>query len=83
MTPELFDHPLYAHRKYFVQAITSLKEVFDCLDEWPEEKRDVRYDVMLKACRRALDGELPVSVIADNFRRFLKHHGKLADQRRS
>jgi len=79
MTLELFDRPLYAHRKYFVQEITGLDEVFDFLDEWPKEKRDVTYDVMMKACRMAANGELPMSVIEENFQRFLKRHGRLAD----
>ncbi|SDK33037.1 circadian clock protein KaiC [Agrobacterium fabrum] len=79
MALELFDRPLYALRKYFVQEITGLDDVFDFLDEWPEEKRDLAYDVMMKACRMAANRELPVSVIAENFQRFLKRYGKLAD----
>ncbi|NLS20081.1 DUF982 domain-containing protein [Rhizobium sp. P40RR-XXII] len=79
MALELFDRPLYARRKYIVQEITGLDDVFDFLDEWPKEKRDLTYEVMLKACRMAANRELPVSVIAENFRRFLKRHGKLAD----
>ncbi|MBY3088612.1 DUF982 domain-containing protein [Rhizobium laguerreae] len=74
-----FARPIYAQRKYFVQEIAGLDDVFDYLDEWPQEKRDITYEVMLDACRKAADRQLPASVVAANFSRFLKKHGKLAD----
>nr|WP_244432316.1 hypothetical protein [Rhizobium leguminosarum] len=34
---------------------------------------------MLDACRKAASGQLPAQAVADNFRRFLKKRGILAD----
>ncbi|MBY5358745.1 DUF982 domain-containing protein [Rhizobium leguminosarum] len=79
MALDIFEHPIYAQRKYFVQEVAGLDDVFDFLDEWPQEKRDVTYEVMLDACRKAANRQLPASVVAANFSRFLKKHGKLAD----
>ncbi|ASR07506.1 DUF982 domain-containing protein [Rhizobium leguminosarum bv. viciae] len=79
MALDTFEHPIYAQRKYFVQEIAGLDDVFDFLDEWPQEKRDITYEVMLDACRKAANRQLPASVVAANFSRFLKKHGKLAD----
>ncbi|AHF82897.1 hypothetical protein RLEG3_14195 [Rhizobium leguminosarum bv. trifolii WSM1689] len=79
MALDIFEHPIYAQRKYFVQEIAGLDDVFDFLDEWPQEKRDITYEVMLDACRKAANRQLPASVVAANFSRFLKKHGKLAE----
>jgi hypothetical protein len=62
----LFDRPIYAQRKYFIQEITGLDEVFDFLDEWPEEIRNVAYEVMVDACRKAANCALPVAVVHEN-----------------
>nr|WP_313903139.1 DUF982 domain-containing protein [Rhizobium leguminosarum] len=51
----------------------------DLLDEWPQNNRDIVYEVMLDACRKAASGQLPAQAVADNFRRFLKKRGILAD----
>ncbi|MBY5354540.1 DUF982 domain-containing protein [Rhizobium leguminosarum] len=79
MALDTFEHPIYAQRKYFVQEIAGLDDLFDFLDEWPEEKRDVTYEVMLDACQKAANRQLPASVVEANFSRFLRTHGKLAD----
>ncbi|MBY5441571.1 DUF982 domain-containing protein [Rhizobium leguminosarum] len=79
MALDTFEHPICAQRKYFVQEVAGLDDVFDFLDEWPQKKRDVTYEVMLDACRKAANRQLPASVVAANFSRFLKKHGKLAD----
>lgn len=79
MALETFDHPIYAQHRHFIQEITGLDDVFDFLEEWPQDRRDLVYDVMMSACRRAATGQLPVQAVAENFSRFLKRHGKLAD----
>jgi circadian clock protein KaiC len=78
MALDVFDHPLYAQRKYFVQEIAGLDDVFDFLDEWPEEKRNLAYETMVDVCRRAAKGEFSAEVVRENFRRFLKQQGQLA-----
>jgi hypothetical protein len=58
MALDVFDHPLYAQRKYFVQEIAGLDEVFDFLDEWPEEKRNLAYETMADLSRKAAIGSV-------------------------
>jgi hypothetical protein len=79
MAFDMFDHPIYAQRKYFIQEITGLDDVFDLLNEWPQDGRDIVYEVILNACKKAASGQLPAQAVADNVRRFLKKHGILAD----
>lgn len=78
MACDLFDRPVYAQRKYFVQEITGLDEAFDFLDEWPLEKRDVAYKAVIRACREAASGQRPVFAAREDLTRFLKRNGKLA-----
>jgi len=40
MAFETFDRPIYAQRKHFIQEIAGLDDVFDFLDEWPQDSRD-------------------------------------------
>lgn len=79
MAFDKFDHPVYAQQKYFVQEICGIDDVFDYLDEWPEEKRNLAYETLVKFCREAACGRFPTSAIRENFRRFLKQNGKLAE----
>lgn len=79
MAFETFDSPIYAQRKHFIQEIAGLDDVFDFLDEWPQDSRDIVYEVIVDACRKAASGQLPVQAVAENFRRFLKKHNMLAD----
>jgi len=79
MAFETFDRPIYAQRKHFIQEIAGLDDVFDFLDEWPQNSRDIVYEVIVEACRKAASGQLPVQAVAENFRRFLKKHNMLAD----
>ncbi|MDQ0996127.1 hypothetical protein QFZ34_001304 [Phyllobacterium ifriqiyense] len=79
MAFETFEQPLYVQRKHYIEEITGLDDVFDFLKEWPQDRRDLVYEVMVDACRKAASGQLPAQAVADNFRRFLKRHGKLAN----
>jgi hypothetical protein len=74
----VFEKSLYAQRRYFVQEITGLDDVFGFLDEWPLEKRDLAYETLTRYCREAAGGRWPISAVRENFQRFLKRHGKLA-----
>lgn len=77
MSETRFD-PVLLHRNHFIDEITSLDEIFDVLDEWPEEKRGLAYDTLLKACRNTASGQFPLSAARENFRRFLKMSDVLA-----
>lgn len=74
-----FDKPIYAQRRYFVQEITGLDDVFDFLDEWPQEKRNLAYETLSRYCREAANGRWAIDAVRENFRVFLKQNGKLAD----
>jgi hypothetical protein len=78
MALALFDKPLYAQRRYFVQEITGLDDVFDFLNEWPQDKRNVAYDILSRYCHEAAGGRWPISAVRMNFERFLKQNSKLA-----
>jgi len=79
MANTLFDNPLFVKRARYVQELGSLEDVFDLLDEWPEEKRDATYEVLAKACRMAAQGVFPLPAIRENVRRFLMKQGMLAN----
>ena len=71
MANTLFDKPLFVKRSSYIQELGSLEDVFDLLDEWPDEERDATYEVLAKACRMAAQGIFPLSAIRENLRRFL------------
>ncbi|MBY2924889.1 DUF982 domain-containing protein [Rhizobium leguminosarum] len=77
MSSTRFD-PILLHRQHIIDEVTCLDEIFDVLDGWPEDKRGLAYDTLLKACRDAANGRFPLSAARENFRRFLKMAGVLA-----
>ncbi|MEQ1406053.1 DUF982 domain-containing protein [Neorhizobium sp. Rsf11] len=79
MAGNLFDRPLFVKRKHFIQEIGCLDDIFDFLEDWPEEKRDITYETTLGACRDAVAGRFPPDVVRDNFERFLQKNGMLAE----
>ncbi|TBY81981.1 DUF982 domain-containing protein [Rhizobium leguminosarum] len=70
--------PILLHRQHFIDEVTCLDEIFDVLDGWPEDKRGLAYETLLKACRDTANGRFPLSAARENFRRFLKMSGVLA-----
>ncbi|WP_413813764.1 DUF982 domain-containing protein [Ensifer sp. LC163] len=74
-----FGHAVYVQRKQFIEKITSLDEVFDFLNQWPEQRRDLAHETLLKACRDAAIGRFPLGAARENFRRFIKKAGMLAE----
>jgi hypothetical protein len=79
MANTLFDRPLFVRKSRYVQELGSLEDVFDLLDDWPEEKKGDTYEVLLKACRMAAQGIFPFPAIRENVRRFLMREGVLAN----
>jgi len=59
----VFDKPLYARRRYFVQEINGLIDVFYFLDAWPQEKRDLVYQTLARYCHEAASGRLPIYAV--------------------
>lgn len=78
MAGHLFDRPLFVKRTHFIQEIGCLEDIFDFLEEWPEEKQDIAYETILRACRQAMAARFPLNAVRDNFERFLKKNGMLA-----
>jgi hypothetical protein len=79
MAPSFFDRAAYVRGKNFVEEIACLEDVFDFLDEWPEERRDLAYHTLFGACRKAANGSFPLEAIRENFERFLKKTGLLVE----
>lgn len=75
----LFNRPHYAQRRYFVQEITGLDDVFDGLDEWPHEKRNIACETVVRYCREAANGQWPIDAVREIFRVFLKRNAKFAE----
>jgi hypothetical protein len=73
-----FDRPIYLKRKHYIQELTTLDEAFDFLEEWPEDRRDLVYEMVLKACREAYVGAFPISAASETFERFAKRAGILS-----
>ena len=74
-----FDRPVFLQRKHFIEEVTGLDDVFDILEEWPEDQRGLSFKILEDACRRAARGSFPVKAVRENFQRFLEKAGLLAE----
>ncbi|OWW00393.1 DUF982 domain-containing protein [Rhizobium sp. R693] len=74
MALDLFNAPIFAQRKHFIQEIAGLDDVFDFLDEWPDGKRDSTYETVVSIVREAACRQRPVAAAEERFRQFLKSH---------
>ncbi|KQT03299.1 MULTISPECIES: DUF982 domain-containing protein [unclassified Rhizobium] len=79
MADHLFDAPLFLKKRHYVQELASLEDVFDFLEDWPEDERDTTFEVLEKACRMAAQGIFPLPAIRENVRRFLIKRHMLAN----
>ncbi|MDR6670175.1 DUF982 domain-containing protein [Rhizobium sp. 1399] len=79
MANTLFDAPLFLKKRHYIQELANLEDVFDFLDDWPEEERDKTYEVLEKACRMAAHGVFPLPAFRENLRRFLIKRHMLAN----
>ncbi|MFS2155110.1 MULTISPECIES: DUF982 domain-containing protein [unclassified Rhizobium] len=79
MANTLFDAPLFLRKRHYIQELASLEDVFDFLEEFPEEARDTRYELLDKACRMAARGIVPLPAIREGVRRFLIRRHLLAN----
>lgn len=80
MSYRLFETPVFIKGgEHLIQEITGLEDAIDVLKEWPEERRDIIYETVLRACRGALDGQRPVEVARNAFVGFARRVGILED----
>lgn len=68
----LFDQPIYLKRTNHIEEITCVEDALDFLEEWPLERRNLIYEVTLKALRGALTRNFPLSSAHETFKRFVK-----------
>lgn len=65
MGDRTFDRPVLVKDGQFIQEIGSLEDAFDFLDEWPRERRGPIFETAFRACQRAYDGQISLSVARD------------------
>lgn len=80
MSDRLFDPPVFIKGgKYLIQEVAGLEDAIDVLEAWPDERRDLIYDTVLKACHGALDGRRPTRVARNAFAAFARRAGILEE----
>lgn len=76
---KLFDRPIFVDRKYFFEEICSVEDIAEFLEGWPSDRRDLAFETLEHACHEASEGRFPAEALAENFRRFIKRAGMLAE----
>ncbi|MBA8840867.1 DUF982 domain-containing protein [Ochrobactrum sp. RH2CCR150] len=78
MSEHLFDRPVFVEKSSdLVLEIVGIEDAIDFLFEWPEEDRDVIYQMTWKACCDAHNGLKPSSVARHAFEGFVKRRNIL------
>ncbi len=73
MNGRIFERPvLVKNGQFVVEEIGSLADAFEFLERWPDSRRGPIYQTALRACQRAHDGQLPLSVARDAFAGFAR-----------
>lgn len=73
MNGKIFDQPvLVKNGLHIIEEIGSLADAFLFLEEWPESRRGPIYQTAVRACQRANDGYVPLSVARDAFAGFAR-----------
>ncbi|CCV08286.1 conserved hypothetical protein [Mesorhizobium metallidurans STM 2683] len=80
MNDKTFDNPVFVKDGQFIALeIACVADALDFLDEWPRNRRGPIYDTAKRACHRAHDGLVPVSVARDAFAGFARSVNILED----
>lgn len=80
MNDRTFDNPVFVRAEEgLVQEIACLEDAFDFLDEWPRHRRGVIFETAKRACQRAFDRQLPLTVARDAFAGFARSAKILED----
>ena len=69
---ENFAKPLYLRNGSYIQEIIGLDDALDFLEEWPEDRRTLPFELATEACLDAYVGKIPVGSALDNLERFAK-----------
>lgn len=63
MSDRLFDSPVFVKDgPYLIREIAGIEDAIDFLYEWPQEDRDIIYEMTWKTCCDAHNGLKPFSV---------------------
>ncbi|RUW61393.1 DUF982 domain-containing protein [Mesorhizobium sp. M7A.F.Ca.US.008.03.1.1] len=65
MSDRTFDRPVLVKNGEFIQEIGCLDDAFDFFDEWPRERRGPIFETAFRACQRAYNGQVPMTVARD------------------
>ena len=80
MNDRTFDRPvLVKNGQFLIEEIGCLADAFEFLGEWPKNRRGPIYDTAFRACQRANDGHIPLSVARDAFAGFARSAKILED----
>ncbi len=73
MSDRLFDSPIFVRDgNYLVQEIAGVEDAIDFLHDWPDDDRDVIYEMTWKTCCDAQNGFKPISVARNAIEGFAK-----------
>ncbi len=81
MNDRTFDRPVFVKKGggVMVEEIGCLADAFGFLQEWPKNRRGPIFDTAFRACQRAYDGQVPMSVARDAFAGFARSAKILED----
>jgi hypothetical protein len=73
MSDRLFDSPIFVKDgKFLIREIAGPIDAIDFLYEWPQDDRDVVYEVAWSACCDAHSGQKPLIVAQNAFEGFAR-----------
>ncbi|MBZ9853582.1 DUF982 domain-containing protein [Mesorhizobium sp. CA13] len=80
MNDKMFDQPvLVKNGDFMIEEVACLEDAFDFLQNWPRNRRGPIFETALRACQRAYDGHVPVSLARDAFAGFARSARILED----
>ncbi|TIO33662.1 DUF982 domain-containing protein [Mesorhizobium sp.] len=81
MNDRTFDRPVFVKKGggVMVGEIGCLADAFEFLQEWPKDRRGPIFNAAFRACQRAYDGQVPISVARDAFAGFARSAKILED----
>jgi hypothetical protein len=75
-----FDRPVFVNNgQLMVEEIVCLADAFAFLEQWPKDLRGPVYNTAFRACQRAHDGHIPISVAREAFAGFANWAGILEE----
>jgi hypothetical protein len=80
MNDRTLDRPVFVRKgEFMVEEIECLADAFEFLQEWPNNRRGPIFDTAYRACQRAYDGQVPISVAREAFAGFARSAKILED----